>query len=66
MIEYVPGIEAIVVAVPVQPDANVDVVANAIPLINNDDPAIVDIPIATPQVIDRTLPETVIDHKPSP
>ena len=51
MIECVSGIEAVAVAVPVQPNANVDVVANAIPLINPDAPAVVDIPIAIPQVI---------------
>ena len=56
VIEYVPGIEAVVVAVPVRPDANVDVVANSIPLINPDAQAIIDIPIAPPQVIGGPLP----------
>ena len=60
VIEYVPGIEAFAVAVTVRPDANVDVVANAIPLINPDAPAIVYIPIATPQVIGGPLKETVL------
>ena len=43
VIEYVHGIEAVAVAVPVCPDTNIDVVANAIPLINPDAPAVVDI-----------------------
>ena len=62
-----PGIEAVAVAVPVRPDANVDVVANAIPLINTDAPAVVDISIATPQVIGGPLTETVQEKStPSP
>ena len=34
VIQYVPGIEEVVVAVPVRPDVNVDVVAYAIPLMH--------------------------------
>ena len=65
VIEYVPGIEA--VAVPVRTDANFDVVANAIPLINPNAPAVVDIPIATPQVTGGPLTETVLERsQPSP
>ena len=64
VIECVPGIEAVAVAVPVRPDANVDVVGDAIPLINTDAPAVVDIPIATPQVIGGPLPETVLETSP--
>ena len=64
VIECVPGIEVVVVAVPVCPDANVDVVANAIPLINPDAPAVVDIPISTPQVIGGPLPENVLETSP--
>ena len=60
VIDCVPGIEAVAVAVPVRPDANVDVVDNAIPLINPDAPAVIDIPIAIPQVIGGPLPETVL------
>ena len=44
------------VADPVRPDANFDVVANAIPLINHDAPVVVDVPISNPQVIGGTLP----------
>ena len=47
-----------------RPDVNVDVVANGNPLINPDTPAVVDIPIATPQVIVGTLPETVLQISP--
>ena len=65
MIECVPVIEAVAVAVPVRTDVNVDVVANAIPLINPDAPAVVDIPIATPQVIGGSLPETVLETSPT-
>ena len=65
MIECVPGIEAVAVAVPVRPDANVDVISNAIPLINPDTPAVVDISIATPQVVVGPLPETVLEKYPS-
>ena len=60
MIECVYGIEAVAVAVTVRPDANVDVVANAIPLINTDAQDVVDIPLATPQVIAEPLLETVL------
>ena len=48
VIQYVPAIEAFAVAVPVRSDANVDMVANAIPLINPDAQAVIDIPIAPP------------------
>ena len=58
------GIEAVAVAIPVQPEVNVDVVANAILLINPYAPAAIDIPIATPQVIGGTLPETVLETSP--
>ena len=64
VIEYVPVVEAVVVAVPVRPGANVDVVANAIPLINPNAPAVVDIPIATPQVLVGPLPETFLETSP--
>ena len=64
VIKYVPGIEAVAVAVPVRPDENVDVVANSIPLINPNDPVVVDIPIATTQVIGGPLPETVLETSP--
>ena len=65
VVECVPGIEAVAVAVPVRPDANVDVVFNAIPPINPDAPAVVDIPIATPKVIGGPLLETVIETSPT-
>ena len=62
-----PGIEAVEVAVPVRPEANVDVVANDIPLINPNDPVVIDIPIATPKVIGGTLPENFSEtSSPSP
>ena len=64
VIECVPGIELVAVAVPVRPDSNIDVVSNAIPLINPDAPAVVDITIATPQVIGGPLPETVLETSP--
>ena len=67
MIECVPGIGEVAVYFPVRPDTNVDVVANAIPLINPDAPAVVDITIATLQVIGGPLPETVLETShPSP
>ena len=65
VIEYVPGIEAVVVAVTVRPDTHFYVVSNAIPLINPDAPAVVDIPIVTPQVIGGPLPETFLEKYPS-
>ena len=40
VIEYVPGIEAVADTVPVRPDANVDVIANAILLLNPNAPAV--------------------------
>ena len=62
-----PGIEAVAVAVPVRSDANFDEVSNSIPLVNPDAPAVVDIPIATPQVIGGPPPETVLEtSSPSP
>ena len=64
VIECVPGIEVVVVAVTVRPDTNVDVVANSIPLMNPDAPAVVDIPIATLQVIGGSLTETVLETSP--
>ena len=64
VIECVTGIEAVAVSVPVLPDANVDVVANTIPFINPDFSAVVDITIATPQVIGGPLPETVLETSP--
>ena len=60
-----PVIEAVAVAVPVRTDVNVDVVANAIPLINPDAPVVVDIPTAIPQVIGGPLPETVLETSPT-
>ena len=64
VIECVPGIEAAVVDFPVRPDANVDVVANSIPLINLDAPSVIDITISTLQVIGGPLPETVLETSP--
>ena len=61
-----PGIETVAVAVPVRPDANFHVIANAIPLINPDAPAVVDIPIATPQVIGGPPAEETYPPLPPP
>ena len=45
VIDYVPGDEAVSTAVPAQPDANIDVIANAIKPINPVASVVVDIPI---------------------
>ena len=61
VIKYVFSVEqvAIAVAVPAWTTTNIDVIINPIPLMNPDAPAVINMPIDAPPVIDQSLPAPI-------